>query len=382
MGGFELDSDGGSQNGSPMKFAANGQQSARQQFKYSAQALTNQRFSDEITRMLRTAAAGSLAGAKLNSGRCQPAWLALAATRNKVFQPLFPGFIASMPIRLKCSCGKVLNVRDELAGKAVKCPGCQTPLRVPASGAAAPPTKAAAPAPRAAQPGAAAAKKSLAAKTAPAAVQPAVSITDGSLDDLFNEAGFELRTGKTCPGCFAPLANDAVLCTHCGLNLTTGEKLRAHTTEFEDEQSGEAYLKKAALDMERSQQMQDKMVQGAGLPWWMLGLILFLLGSTTAVAVIAVNMSKREEGGGSFDAMGWMYFLSAIAAAALAIGAYAVVIYRACMESVKEGLLVLFLPPYTLYYGFSRFRSAGKPLLLAIIAGAAAGGLLHLWSSR
>ncbi len=216
----------------------------------------------------------------------------------------------------------------------------------------------------------------------PAPAEPAVSLTDGSLDDLFNEAGFELRTGKTCPSCFAPMASDAVLCTQCGFNTATGEKLKAHAAEFEEVDSGEAYLKKAELDMQRSQQMQDKMVQGAGLPWWMLGLILFLLGSTTAVAVIAVNMSKREEGGGSFDAIGWMYFLSALAAAALAIGAYAVTIYRACMDSVKEGLLVLFLPPYALYYGFSKFRYAGKPLLLSIIAGAAAGGLLHLWSSR
>lgn len=291
-----------------------------------------------------------------------------------------------MPIRLKCSCGKVLSVRDELAGKAVKCPGCQAALRVPAAGAAAA-TKSPS-APGAAKPGAApakpaagAAKKVATAKATPAAAPPAVSITDGSLDDLFNEAGFEVRTGKTCPSCFAALANDAVFCTNCGLNLTTGEKVQAHKTEFESEDSGEAYLKKAALDMERSQQMQDKMVQGAGLPWWMLGLILFLLGSTTAVAVIAVNMSKREEGG-SFDALGWIFFLSALAAAALSIGAYAVTIYRACMDSVKDGLLVLFLPPYALYYGFSRFRYTGKPLILSILAGAVAGVLFHLWSSR
>ena len=289
-----------------------------------------------------------------------------------------------MPIRLKCACGKVLNVRDDLAGKAVKCPGCQTALRVPSPGSAASPAKAATSGSAATKPAAGAAKKVAAASAAPAAApaQPLVSLTDGSLDDLFNEAGFELRTGKTCPGCFASLAKDAVFCTHCGLNLTTGEQLKAHTTEFEDEQSGEAYLKKAALDMERSQQMQDKMVSGAGLPWWMLGLILFLLGSTTAVAVIAVNMSRREEGGGSFDGIGWMFFLSAIAAAAVAIGAYAVVIYRACMDSVKQGLLVLFLPPYALYYGFARFRYTGKPLLLAIVAGAAAGGLLYAWSNR
>src|SRR5690606_979584 len=43
-----------------------------------------------------------------------------------------------MPIRLKCTCGKVLSVRDELAGKAVKCPGCQTVLRIPAATAGSP----------------------------------------------------------------------------------------------------------------------------------------------------------------------------------------------------------------------------------------------------
>jgi hypothetical protein len=39
-----------------------------------------------------------------------------------------------MPIQFKCgnaACGKVLRVKDELAGKLVKCPACQTAVRIP-----------------------------------------------------------------------------------------------------------------------------------------------------------------------------------------------------------------------------------------------------------
>jgi len=40
-----------------------------------------------------------------------------------------------MPIIVQCSCGKRLSAKDELRGKRVKCPGCQTLLTVPAQGA-------------------------------------------------------------------------------------------------------------------------------------------------------------------------------------------------------------------------------------------------------
>lgn len=59
-----------------------------------------------------------------------------------------------MPIEFACSsCGKRLRVKDAAAGKRVKCPGCETLLRVPggaaapASAPAAPPAKPTAPAP-------------------------------------------------------------------------------------------------------------------------------------------------------------------------------------------------------------------------------------------
>jgi TRAP-type C4-dicarboxylate transport system permease small subunit len=50
-----------------------------------------------------------------------------------------------MPLLLRCTCGKPLRVRDELAGKKVRCPGCQALLAVPVEGESPPPVKPAAP---------------------------------------------------------------------------------------------------------------------------------------------------------------------------------------------------------------------------------------------
>src|SRR5439155_8743870 len=40
---------------------------------------------------------------------------------------------AAMPIDLTCTCGRALVLRDELAGKVVRCPECQAELTVPAA---------------------------------------------------------------------------------------------------------------------------------------------------------------------------------------------------------------------------------------------------------
>ena len=268
-----------------------------------------------------------------------------------------------MPIQLKCTCGKAVSVRDEMAGKAVKCPACQSVIRVPTVGAAKPaPSSAAKPAssgtPRA------------------ATAKPADDFGAGAMDDLFNEAGFQLRTGKACPSCFEPIAADAVLCTKCGFNLETGTKVRAHVAEYEDAQSGDAILKKAARDLELAQKMQDKMAAGSGMPWWMLALVLFMLASVTGVGVIAVNLAKREDATSEFNAVQTLMMLCGVGFSVVGSGAFTVVLYRACMESVKEGLMSLFIPLYILYYGFSRFEVAGKATILGLIASGVGGGLL------
>src|SRR5262245_47280550 len=38
-----------------------------------------------------------------------------------------------MPIEMSCSCGRALVLRDELAGKVIRCPQCQAELTVPAA---------------------------------------------------------------------------------------------------------------------------------------------------------------------------------------------------------------------------------------------------------
>lgn len=38
-----------------------------------------------------------------------------------------------MPITVSCTCGKAFRVKDELAGKTVRCPNCKSPLRIGAS---------------------------------------------------------------------------------------------------------------------------------------------------------------------------------------------------------------------------------------------------------
>jgi uncharacterized protein YxjI len=75
-----------------------------------------------------------------------------------------------MPIEVKCAnadCGKTMRVKDELAGKTIRCPGCQQPLKVQAPAVEAMPEEevtAEAPPPKPAK------SNSVAAKSAPAAV--------------------------------------------------------------------------------------------------------------------------------------------------------------------------------------------------------------------
>ncbi len=286
-----------------------------------------------------------------------------------------------MPIQLKCTCGKAVSVRDELAGKAVKCPACQSVIRIPAAGTAKPTNAASAGSAASSQvrPSQVRQPAEPTAAAKPAA-KPAAPIADdfgiGAMDDLFNEAGFEVRTGKTCPSCFEAIAADAVFCTKCGFNLETGSKVTAHVSDYEDAQSGDALLKKAAKDLEFAQKMQDKMNAGSGMPWWMLALILFMLASVTGVGVIAVNIAKREDATSEFSALRTLMLLGGIGISVVACGAFASVLYRACMESVKEGLMSLFIPLYILYYGFTRFEVAGKATILGIVASAVGGGLL------
>ncbi len=250
-----------------------------------------------------------------------------------------------MPIQVKCKCGKALKVKDELAGKAVKCPGCAAVIKVGAPATAKPAAQAAAARPSAAR---------------PSAARPASGGSE-SLDDLFDEEGFSAHVAAVCPNCRAEMAAGAILCTKCGCNRETGEMLQAHKTAGVDIDHGTLALEKAESDMIKADKLQREMESKSGMPWWMLSLVIFMLGSGTAIAVIAVNMSNRvEEGAASeFSAMALFLRVCAGAMAFLSVGALLKLgIQFAKKEATKPEIIKLTI-------GFLLFGAIGIGLLIA-----------------
>jgi hypothetical protein len=196
------------------------------------------------------------------------------------------------------------------------------------------------------------------------------------MNDLFDEEGFGNDIAAACPSCGAAMAAEAVLCTQCGFNKATGEKLKGHMTPGVDIGTGALALEQAANDMRKADQMQRKMETGAGMPWWMLGLILFLLGSATSLAVMAVMAANQITGESNFNAMQRFLQLAAAACGLVAFGAYVKLVVEAFREDRVKGLLAL-LVLYLFVFAFAKPRKRIAPLLVMIILGGAAGGLFY-----
>lgn len=257
-----------------------------------------------------------------------------------------------MPIQIKCKCGKALAVKDQFAGKAVKCPACGTGIRVPAGGSGG----GASPAP------------------APAAQPLGAAAAGDPMNDLFDEEGFGSNIAAVCPACGSEMSAEAVLCTKCGFNKATGETVRGHLTPGVDISTGTLALEKAADDMARADKMQRDMTDGAGMPWWMIGLILFVLASATGLGVMAVMSASRVTGEDNFNAMRTFYQLSGTACSLVAVGAFLKLVVAGFKESPKIGLLcftVLFL----FYFVYQKPKGRIGALIVMIIMGGIAGGL-------
>lgn len=160
-----------------------------------------------------------------------------------------------MPIEVTCQCGKRLKAKDELAGRAVKCPSCQQPLQIPAR-----------------QPAA-----------------PAAPVANSAFADLFDDVGISHQTGPVCPACNAGVAAEAVICIHCGFNLETGQRLRTNIGSSSGEVEApagpiggghgnvtdvEAILSRAAATEDPEEDMDDRERYGSMGTAWIAGVVM------------------------------------------------------------------------------------------------------------
>ncbi|TWT75147.1 zinc ribbon domain-containing protein [Allorhodopirellula solitaria] len=258
-----------------------------------------------------------------------------------------------MPIAVKCGCGKQLKVRDELAGKAIKCPDCASVVKVPAGGGAAAKPRPAKPRPT--------------APRAAAPARPAPMPESSELDDLFAEEGMDREMGAVCPACRKELPPGAVLCTNCGFNKETGERFEKHQVAGVDIDKGTMALDKAERDMDEAKRLQKEMIGKSGMPAWMLALVLFILASAMGIAVLAVNASRREEAI-NFNPMQMFMNLGGSAFLLVALGALLSLITVAFRSDTKQGLLSLTIL-YLFVFPFKYGKGTWKILAVALICG-------------
>jgi len=113
-----------------------------------------------------------------------------------------------MPVKVRCpKCEKVLNAPDSARGKAVKCPECETKVKVPVGDSAAGTGSKAAAGPAKA--------KTAVKKKADADSSAFLAALD--LDKV------EDSSEAMCPKCGAPIPEDATECPKCGVDPTTGQ---------------------------------------------------------------------------------------------------------------------------------------------------------------
>ncbi len=217
-----------------------------------------------------------------------------------------------MPIKVTCKCGQGFVAKERLAGRTLKCPKCDTRLKIPQPKPAgqtqpsASPKQAGQPAqPQPKQRQQPAAKPKQAVPKPKQVVsrpkQPAPKPTelpalatgvDDPMADLLAEAGLDgaPAPGHTCPSCGAAMSPGAILCVACGYNQQSGRQLQTRH-EPEDAAEGGALSAGGLPRKGQAKGAMNVVALGLGLLYWAL---LLLFGSVLLAAVCLIGSFAVE----------------------------------------------------------------------------------------
>lgn len=270
-----------------------------------------------------------------------------------------------MPIKIQCSCGQVLSVSSKLAGKSGKCPKCKKPLKIPAAKSPSSPAAAKTVA-KSAQGASAGTKRATAGATA------------GGLESLFDEAGLVQQSGPKCPDCSAAIKPGAKVCTNCGLNFESGEKIAGFQARSAGQEFDNLYLQAASENMKRDLQM-DQRRDKASMPWWVI--MSFLIGTLTlcAAGVVIVDgnigtpqpettLVGKVQRWPVFTTLGLTALITGLA---ITIFAHLDITAFGFRRSWKQGLACLVLPLlYSFVYGILNWvdnKAPVKAIMMALV---------------
>ena len=129
-------------------------------------------------------------------------------------------------LKVSCVCGKVFRAPVSAAGKRARCPGCSTTLTIPAGPAA---SASIAPGARAAASGRApiaTPSRAIANSRAGATADPLDALDELARQEELAEPSQDI---PRCGNCASPMPAGAVICTSCGFDARSGNRLAAPT---------------------------------------------------------------------------------------------------------------------------------------------------------
>ena len=166
-----------------------------------------------------------------------------------------------MPVKIRCrGCEKILNVPDKARGRVIKCPQCETKLKVPGGEGKVSPKRD--------QPAAGQQKR----KKVKAAAKP-----PGSDSDFF--ANLDLgqadhHEDRVCPFCAADLSDETDVCPECGMNTAT-RQMDAKVAKQRSRQGppASAFYKEAWGDSFRFIKENKSLALRTGWYWELFGIL-------------------------------------------------------------------------------------------------------------